>query len=59
MPNIKELKRLSGWRPAEILKGFKVLAAEEYIKWSPADRVEAAVILMQWERGVLTNKTPH
>ncbi|UQZ34626.1 hypothetical protein C2I18_14485 [Paenibacillus sp. PK3_47] len=56
MPDIKELGRLSGRRPAEIIKGFKVFAAEEYINWVAAEPVEAAVILMQWGRGRLPIK---
>ncbi len=53
MPNIKELGRLSGRRPAEITKAFIVLAAENYIAWEASQPIETAVILEGWERDVL------
>ncbi|OKP96839.1 hypothetical protein [Paenibacillus sp. P46E] len=52
MPNIKELGRLSGRRPAEITKAFKVLAAENYITWKASKPIETASILEGWERNV-------
>ncbi|AIQ68452.1 hypothetical protein D3C81_2083110 [compost metagenome] len=50
MPNLPELRRLSGRRPAEINKGFKILVAENYITWSPSQPIETAVIIEGWKR---------
>lgn len=52
MPNIKELGRLSGRRPPEIIKAFKVLSAENYIQWSVSMPIQTAIILEGWERNV-------
>lgn len=57
MPSLLELRRLSGRRPAEITKGFKVLAEENYIQWSPANPIETAEVIIEWERGVPYDKT--
>ncbi|WP_209445819.1 hypothetical protein [Paenibacillus etheri] len=58
MPNIKELGRLSGRHPAEIIKGFKVLAAEHYIVWDVSTPIETTIIIDNWERNVPYEKTP-
>ncbi|MDF9845465.1 DNA-binding MarR family transcriptional regulator [Paenibacillus sp. PastF-1] len=58
MPDIKELGRLSGRRPAEITKAFKVLAAENYIQWNTSEPIQKAVILEVWERNVPYDITP-
>ncbi|MNI94006.1 hypothetical protein D3C73_1520410 [compost metagenome] len=49
---------MSGRRPREISKAFKVLAAENYIEWSTFQPVEAAVLLEVWERNVSYDTTP-
>ncbi len=49
---------MSGRRPAEIIKGFKILAAENYITWSPSQPIETAIIMDGWERGVPYDTTP-
>ncbi|WP_341347143.1 hypothetical protein [Paenibacillus sp. FSL H3-0469] len=58
MPSIQELGRLSGRRPAEIIKGFKVLAAEHYIEWEAGKPIQTAVILEEWERHASYDATP-
>ncbi|MEC0167347.1 hypothetical protein [Paenibacillus graminis] len=58
MPTLPELRRLSGRRPADIIKGFKILAAENYIAWESSKPVETAVILEGWERGVPYDSSP-
>ncbi len=45
MPTIRELGRLSGRRPADVIKGFKVLAAEHYIVWDAGKPIQTAVIV--------------
>ncbi|MDH6372889.1 hypothetical protein M2444_004718 [Paenibacillus sp. PastF-3] len=57
MPNIKELGRLSGRHPAEIIKGFKVLSAEHYIDWDVSKPIETTIIIEGWERNVPYEKT--
>jgi len=57
MPNIKELKRLSGRRQSDIYDGFKVLIVENYITWDSSKPVETASIIEGWERGVTYGKT--
>ncbi|KWX73890.1 hypothetical protein SAMN05216191_101540 [Paenibacillus jilunlii] len=52
LPTLPELRRLSGRRPAEIIKGFKVLAAENYIEWSVSEPIQKADILEAWERNI-------
>ncbi|QQZ64495.1 hypothetical protein JI735_34205 (plasmid) [Paenibacillus sonchi] len=58
MPTLPELRRLSGRRPADIIKGFKILAAENYISWEASQPIETAVILEGWERGVPYDSYP-
>lgn len=58
MPKIRELQKLSGRRPADIVKGFKVLAAEHYIEWEPGKPIETATIIETWERDVPYDTAP-
>ncbi|MNC58650.1 hypothetical protein D3C75_1083910 [compost metagenome] len=58
LPTLPELRRLSGRRPAEITKGFKVLAAENYIAWESFKPVETAVIIEGWERNAPLDISP-
>ncbi|MNE89501.1 hypothetical protein D3C80_1869130 [compost metagenome] len=58
MPTIRELGRLSGRRPADIIKGFKALAAENYITWEASKPIQTALILEGWERNVPYDTTP-
>ncbi len=58
MPTLPELRRLSGRRPAEIFKGLKVLAAENYIQWSVSEPIQKAVILEAWERNIPCDTAP-
>ncbi|WP_150271648.1 hypothetical protein [Paenibacillus tepidiphilus] len=50
MPKLPELRRLSGRRPAQIIKAMKVLVADHYIDWDASRPVETAYILEGWER---------
>lgn len=59
MPSIRELGRLSGRRPTEIIKGFKVLALEQYIEWEVGKPIETAVVIEMWERNVQLDSEPH
>lgn len=52
MPNVKELSRLSGRRPAQVLRAFKTLADANYIEWRAPAPVETARIIESWERNV-------
>lgn len=58
MPKMSELCRLSGRRPAEIIRGFKVLASELYIDWDTGNPIETATILEGWERHVSYGTIP-
>ncbi|WP_342477464.1 hypothetical protein NYE24_30930 [Paenibacillus sp. FSL H7-0350] len=58
MPSIRELGRLSGRRPPEIIKGFKALAAEHYIEWEVGKPIETAVVLEIWERNIQLDSGP-
>lgn len=58
MPSIRELQRLSGRRPADVIKGFKVLAAEQYIVWDTGKPIQTAVIVEGWERHVSYDSAP-
>lgn len=58
MPTIRELAQLSGRKTADIIKGFKVLAAEHYILWEAGKAIETAVIIEVWERHVPYDTTP-
>jgi hypothetical protein len=58
MPTIRELGKLSGRRPADMIEGFKVLEAEQYIAWDPAKPIETAEIIEGWERHVPYDTTP-
>lgn len=58
MPKIRELQKLSGRRPADIIKGFKVLTAEHYIVWEAGKPIETAVIIDVWERDVSFDTAP-
>ncbi|WP_189023896.1 hypothetical protein [Paenibacillus albidus] len=58
MPKIQELRRLSGRQPAEIIKGLKALAAEQYILWESSAPIETAIIIEGWERNVSYDTSP-
>lgn len=58
MATIRELGRLSGRRPADVIKGFKVLAAEQYIVWDAGRPIQTAVIVEGWERHVSYDYAP-
>lgn len=58
MPSIRELGRLSGRRPAEIIKGFKILASERYIEWETGKPIETAIVIEMWERNVQLDSGP-
>lgn len=49
---------MSGRKPVEIIKGFKVLAAEHYIIWEAGKPIETASIIESWERDVPYDTTP-
>lgn len=49
---------MSGRKPVEIIKGFKVLAAEHYITWDPAKPIQTATILETWERDTQYDAKP-
>ncbi|MEK8215476.1 hypothetical protein [Paenibacillus sp. FSL L8-0463] len=49
---------MSGRRPAEIIKGFKALEAEQYIIWESSAPIEMAVIIEGWERNVPYDTAP-
>lgn len=52
MPNLAELKRLSGRRPAAIKAGMLQLVEQHYIQWDDKQSVETAVVIEAWERDV-------
>lgn len=52
MPNLAELKRLSGRRPAAIKAGMLQLVEQHYIQWDVKQPVETAVVIEAWERDV-------
>ncbi len=58
MPNIKELGRLSGRHPEEIIMGVKLLSAEHYLGWGVSTSIEITIIIERWERNVAYKKTP-
>lgn len=58
MPTIRELGKLSGRRPADVIKGFKVLAAEHYIVWDAGKPIQTAVIVEGWERHLSDDSAP-
>lgn len=58
MPNSRELAKLSGRRPADVIKGFKILEAEHYIAWDAAKPIETASIIEAWERHVPYDTAP-
>lgn len=52
MPNLVELKRLSGRRSAAIKAGMLQLVEQHYIQWDDKQPVETAVVIEAWERDV-------
>lgn len=52
MPNLVELKRLSGRRSAAIKAGMLQLVEQYYIQWDDKQPVETAVVIEAWERDV-------
>jgi hypothetical protein len=52
MPNLAELKRLSGRRSAAIKAGILQLVEQQYIQWDDKQPVETAVVIEAWDRDV-------
>ncbi|WP_068615800.1 hypothetical protein [Paenibacillus tuaregi] len=52
MPTEKELERLTGRSPADIVTALNELMLEEYIYWPDKPAIDTIVILEAWERSL-------